>query len=75
MRLAADRGNYSAQMTYAAFYLEGRFAPCADAATAQHVAAYVKAARPMVDGFFETRFAEHLQADLSKADTKSVSGR
>jgi ketosteroid isomerase-like protein len=70
MRLAADRGNYSAQLTYAAFYLEGRFTPCADVATADQVAAFVKAARPVVDGFFETRFAEHLAADLSKSQSQ-----
>jgi ketosteroid isomerase-like protein len=63
MKLAADRGNYSGQLTYASFYLEGKFEICPDAATASEVAAYVAAAKPAVDGFFETRFADHLIAE------------
>jgi ketosteroid isomerase-like protein len=60
MKLAADRGNYSAQITYAAFFIEGRLTPCPDAATKAEVTAYLAAAKPVVDGFFETRLADHL---------------
>lgn len=60
MRLAADRGNYSAQLAYPAFALEGRFAACGNTATREQLAAYAAAARAEVDGFFETLFAEHL---------------
>jgi ketosteroid isomerase-like protein len=62
MKLAADRGNYSGQLTYASFFFEGKFAACPDAASTTEVAAYVAGARPAVDGFFETRFADHLLA-------------
>lgn len=65
MKLAADRGNYSAQLTYASLWLEGRFERCADAAAKSEVTAYVRAARPVVDGFFETRFADHLQTEIT----------
>lgn len=65
MKLAADRGNYSAQLTYASFWLEGRFEMCADAASKAEVTGYVRAARPAVDGFFETRFADHLQSEIA----------
>jgi ketosteroid isomerase-like protein len=68
MKLAADRGNYSAQLTYASFYLEGRFDACADRASNDEVAAYVAMARPAVDGFFETRFADHLAAEMASHD-------
>jgi len=64
MRDGADRGNYSAQLTYASLFLEGKFAPCPDTASPGDVADYVKAARPVVDGFFETRLADHLTAQL-----------
>lgn len=64
MKLAADRGNYSAQLTYASYFIEGRFAPCADAAGKAEVAAYLAKARPAVDGFFETRLADHLATGL-----------
>jgi ketosteroid isomerase-like protein len=60
MKLSADRGNYSAQITYASFYLEQKFAPCPGVASASEVRAYLAGARPVVDGFFETRFADHL---------------
>jgi ketosteroid isomerase-like protein len=66
MRLAADRGNYSAQLTYASYFLEGKLAACAEVANPAQIAAYVKAARPVVDGFFETRFADHLGAELAR---------
>jgi ketosteroid isomerase-like protein len=65
MKLAADRGNYSAQLTYASLFVEGRLSACGDRAGQAEVAAYVKAARPAVDGFFETRFADHLAAELT----------
>jgi hypothetical protein len=70
MKLAADRGNYSAQLSYASYFLEGRFDMCADAASVAEVRAYVTAARPAVDGFFETRFAEHLTTNLGHAKAK-----
>ena len=60
MRLAADRGNYSGQLTYASYLIEGKLAACPDRATPTEGAAYVTAARPAVQGFFETRFADHL---------------
>jgi ketosteroid isomerase-like protein len=60
MKLAADRGNYSAQITYASYFLEGRLAACPARASAAEVDAYLAAARPAVDGFFETRLVEHL---------------
>jgi ketosteroid isomerase-like protein len=66
MKLAADRGNYSGQITYATFYNEGRFAACEDRATKAEVAAYVEGARPAVDGFFETRLMEHLAWELKE---------
>lgn len=66
MRLAADRGNYSAQLTYASLFLEGRLSGCGGTPSAAQVAAYVKAARPAVDGFFETRLADHLAAELAR---------
>jgi len=65
MKLAADRGNYSAQITYASFFLEQRFAPCADRASVADVSGFLAAARPAVDGFFETRLADHLIAQLN----------
>ena len=65
MKLAADRGNYSGQVIYAALFSEGRFQPCADRATKAEVAAYVAAAKPAVDGFFETRLVEHLIWELT----------
>lgn len=60
MRLAADRGNYSARVTYASYWLEGRFEACADRAPHADVAAYVAGATPLADGFFETRLVRHL---------------
>lgn len=68
MKLAADRGNYSAQLTYASYLLEGKLQPCADRASRAEAAAYVAAARPAVDGFFETRLADHLTAALASAE-------
>lgn len=65
MKLAADRGNYSGQITYGSFFLEQKLEPCVDAATRDEVAAYLAAARPAVDGFFETRLADHLIATLA----------
>jgi uncharacterized protein (TIGR02246 family) len=60
MKLAADRGNYSAQITYSALLLEGRFDRCPERASRPEIQAYLKAARAAVDGFFETRLADHL---------------
>ena len=64
MRLAADRGNYSGQVTYATYFVEGRLAACADTPPKAQVLGYVRAARPAVDGFFETLLAEHLLKTL-----------
>jgi ketosteroid isomerase-like protein len=66
MKLAADRGNYSAQITYATYFNEGRFKVCEGQATKAEVAAYVAAAKPAVDGFFETRLMEHLAWELGE---------
>jgi len=71
MRLAADRGNYSAQVTYASFFLENRFSACSDVASREQVAGYLRSARPAVDGFFETRLVEHLAFELERADAAS----
>jgi ketosteroid isomerase-like protein len=65
MKLAADRGNYSGQVIYAAFFAEGKFQPCADRATKAEVAAYLAGAKPAVDGFFETRLVDHLTWELA----------
>lgn len=64
MRLAADRGNYSAQIAYSTFFVEGRLASCADTPAKPVFTGYVRAARPAVDGFFETLLAEHLLTEL-----------
>ena len=65
MKRAADMGNYSAQITYASYSLEGRLQACDDRANPSELAAYLSAARPQVDGFFETRLADHLLAELA----------
>jgi uncharacterized protein (TIGR02246 family) len=65
MRLAADRGNYSARIAYSAYVLQGRFAACNGVATRAEALEYVKAARPAVDGFFETLLAEHLMTEAA----------
>ena len=64
MKLAADRGNYSAQITYASFFLENKFKMCPDSGTQAQMSAYVTAARPAADGFFEIRLADSLAAQL-----------
>lgn len=66
MKLAADRGNYSAQITYATYFNEGRFKTCEGQASKAEVVAYVAAAKPAVDGFFETRLVEHLAWELGE---------
>lgn len=70
MKLAADRGNYSARLTYPSYLLEGKLASCPDRATVAEAMAYVKDARNSVDGFFETRLADHLAARLSDANVR-----
>jgi ketosteroid isomerase-like protein len=72
MKLAADRGNYSGQLTYASFFFEGKFAACPDVASTTEVAAYLAGARPAVDGFFETRFADHLISETKAIPTTSL---
>lgn len=74
MKLAADRGNYSGQIVYASYFLERKLTPCADVATSDEVAAYLAAARPAVDGFFETRLADHLIGLVEPKETRT-SGR
>ncbi len=64
MRLAADRGNYSAQIAYSTYFVEGRLAPCGDTPARSQFTGYVRSARPAVDGFFETLLAEHLLTEL-----------
>ncbi len=73
MKLAADRGNYSGQITYSSFFLEGKLESCVDAATREDAAAYLAAARPAVDGFFETRLADHLIAALNAQQAMVIS--
>jgi hypothetical protein len=74
MRLAADRGNYSAQITYASLFLEGKFSRCPDVASRDQVADYVKSARPVVDGFFETRLADHLASEIGARAASTAAG-
>lgn len=74
MKLAADRGNYSAQLTYASFLLEGKLVRCTDVASRAEAAAHVASARPHVDGFFETRFAEHLATQLEAQERAAQAG-
>lgn len=69
MRLAADRGNYSAQIAYSMYVLEGRFDACKDPPTTGQLLGYLKAARPRVDGFFETLLAEHLLREAQARET------
>ena len=65
MLLGARRGNYSGQITYASWFLQGRFAPCATIAPKDEVIAFVEQAEPLADGFFEMRFADHLKRQLA----------
>ena len=68
MKLAADRGNYSARITYPSYVIEGKLAACPNRGSIPEFRAYLAAARPSVEGFFETRFAEHLASQLAAAD-------
>ncbi|APE29425.1 YybH family protein [Aurantiacibacter gangjinensis] len=61
MRLAADRGNYSAQVTYSAFQLEGALEDCGATAQAP-VDSYLNAAEGSADGYFERLLVSHLKA-------------
>lgn len=65
MKLAADRGNYSARMAYTSFVLEGRFAACKETPSSAQLLEYAKAAKTQADGFFENRFADHLVSEAS----------
>jgi len=67
MKLGADRGNYSGQVIYASFFNEGRLAACPNRASKAEVEAYLKAAAPAVDGFFETRLVGYLTSELRGA--------
>ena len=64
MRRAARLGNYSAQMFYSAARLDGRIGHCGGLAPVAEVRAYLQAARPSVDGFFETLLADHLLREV-----------
>lgn len=65
MKLAADRGNYSAQLAFTSLALEVRFTACPDLVGRGELRAYVAAAKPAADGFFENRLADHLAAQLA----------
>lgn len=67
MLLAARRGNYSAQLTYPSMALEGAFAACPGAPPRPELLAFVKAAKPHADGFFENRLTDHLTSALAEA--------
>lgn len=75
IKLAADRGNYSAQLTYASYLLEGKLGPCTDRASVDEVATYVAGAKANVDGFFETRLADHLAHQLKATPSTSARAR
>lgn len=75
MKLAADRGNYSGQITYASYLIEGKLSACADRATMAQGMAYAAAARPAAEGFFETRLADHLVAQFAAAETHAAATR
>ncbi|MGQ3230837.1 MAG: YybH family protein [Blastomonas fulva] len=68
MLLAARRGNYSAQLTYSSLVLERALAPCYDTAPRPELQQFVTRAKAQADGFFETRFADHLLATLAQGD-------
>lgn len=75
MKLAADRGNYSGQLIYAAYIVEGKLDACGDRASLAEASSYVAAARPEVDGFFETRLADHLAAQLRSSTASDARAR
>lgn len=58
---AARRGNYSAQLTFATYHSDGRASGCGQLASDDEIAGFVSAAKPEVDGFFETLLASHLE--------------
>jgi ketosteroid isomerase-like protein len=70
MKLAADRGNFSAQVTYTSLFLERKFDTCANVAERHELAAYMRSAKPEADGFFETRLVDHLSAQLEIGQTR-----
>lgn len=65
MRRAARLGNYSAQLYYSAARLDGRIRHCGGLASEAEVHAYLEAAQPQVDGFFETLLVDHLLREVS----------
>ena len=75
MKLAADRGNYSGQITYASYLIEGKLAACSGRATLREGAGYVAAARPLAEGFFETRLADHLAVQFAASETRATETR
>lgn len=58
---AARRGNYSAQMTFAAYHTDGRSDGCGKLANDEEIVAFVASAKSQADGFFETLLASHLE--------------
>ncbi len=60
MKLAAERGNYSGQMTYASLTMTGALDPCGGAEE-QQIAAFIDRAEPQADGYFELLLVDHLR--------------
>lgn len=65
MRRAAQLGNYSAQLFYASAWQRDEINNCGGLAPAEEVEAYLAAAKPEVDGFFETLLVNHLQGAMA----------
>lgn len=65
MRLAADRGNFSGQVTYTSLNLERRFGACRAPADRDTLAGYLRGAKAQADGFFENRLVDHLAVELA----------
>jgi ketosteroid isomerase-like protein len=65
MRRATRLGNYSAQLFYSAARLDGRISHCGGLAPISEVQAYLEAARPHVEGFFETLLVDHLAREAA----------
>jgi uncharacterized protein (TIGR02246 family) len=72
MVLAADRGNYSGQVTVTAYVLGGRLHDCIRAPGPMKLRGYLESARKNADGFFESLLIEHLQRQLAPATGDSA---
>ena len=66
VRRAAQLGNYSAQLFYTSVWQRDTINNCGGLAPADEIAAYLDAAKPQVDGFFETLLVNHLQAAMDE---------